>query len=87
MLSSKIVVRNNKGLHLRPACVFCEAALKYQSNITFKIGDTTANGKSILSVLAAGVKNGDEIELVCQGEDEGEALSYLRKLIKQGLGE
>lgn len=43
--------------------------------------------KSVLSVLGACIKSGDEIELVCEGEDEQEALAALVHAIENGLGE
>ncbi len=46
-----------------------------------------ANAKSVLSVLGACIKSGDEIELICNGEDESEALEHLIQYIKDGLGE
>jgi phosphocarrier protein len=45
------------------------------------------NAKSVLGVLSACVKRGDEIELVCEGPDEAEALALLTKMIQGGLGE
>ena len=47
----------------------------FKSRIQFRIGNTVANAKSVLSVLGACVKSGDEIEFICEGEDEKEALS------------
>lgn len=76
MISQKIVITNPTGLHLRPAGYLCNQAIKFKSLITFTFGDTTANAKSVLSVLGACVKCGDEIELVCEGEDEEEALRH-----------
>lgn len=87
MISQKVIVRNPSGLHLRPAGVLCKEAMKFQSLITFTFQDTTANAKSVLSVLGACVKCGDEIEIVCEGSDEREALETLVSLIEQGLGE
>ena len=55
--------------------------------VTFRYKDGTANAKSVLSVLGACVKCGDEIELVCEGEDEEEAIENLTSYIKAGLGE
>ena len=43
--------------------------------------------KSVLSVLGACVKSGDEIEIICDGSDENEALSTMVKVIEDGLGE
>ena len=33
------------------------------------------------------MKSGDEIELVCEGEDEQEALAAMVQIIEDGLGE
>ena len=55
--------------------------------IKFEYGNTTANAKSVLSVLGACVKCGDEIELICEGVDEKEALDAITELINGGLGE
>ena len=61
--------------------------MKYQSAITFEYDGGTANAKSVLSVLGACVKSGDEITLVCEGEDEQAAIDALVALIEGGLGE
>ena len=47
----------------------------------------TANAKSVLSVLGACIKSGDEIEIVCEGPDEEAALSEMVQLVEDGLGE
>lgn len=87
MVSEKVTVKNLTGLHLRPAGILCKLAQNYKSVITFTFGDGTANAKSVLSILGACVKCGDEIELVCEGEDEKEALEELVSEIRNGLGE
>ena len=87
MRSCKVQVKNPTGLHLRPAGNLCKAALKYKSMVTFNFNGGTANAKSVLSVLGACVKCGDEIELVCEGEDEEKALETLTSFIESGLGE
>jgi len=87
MVSQKVVIKNPTGLHLRPAGILCKEAMQYKSLITFSFNDTTANAKSVLSVLGACVKCGDEIELSCDGEDEAEALKALVAAVESGLGE
>lgn len=87
MINKKVTVKNPTGLHLRPAGILCKEAMKYQSLITFSFDGGTANAKSVLSVLGACVKCGDEIELVCEGADENEALEALVNAIENGLGE
>ena len=38
-------------------------------------------------MLGACIKRGDEIELICEGEDEQEALQAMVNIIEDGLGE
>ena len=87
MVSQKVAIKNPTGLHLRPAGELCKQAMQYKSLITFKYGDNTANAKSVLSVLGACIKSGDEITLICDGEDEQGALRELVAYVESGLGE
>lgn len=87
MVKKKVIIKNTTGLHLRPTGIFCEEAVKFKSRITFQHKDTTANAKSVLSVLGACIKKGDEIELICEGEDEQEAMAAMLGIIEDGLGE
>ena len=87
MVNAVTVIKNPSGLHLRPAGVLCKEALRFKSKISFKIRNATANAKSVLSVLGACVKSGDEIELICDGPDEKEALEAILRLVEEGLGE
>jgi phosphocarrier protein len=87
MVRQKVVIKNPTGLHLRPAGILCKEAMQFKSLITFSFKESTANAKSVLSVLGACVKCGDEVEFVCEGEDEEEALAALVNAIESGLGE
>lgn len=87
MLSQAIKIMNPTGLHLRPAGNLCKEAMRFKSKITFEYRGNTANAKSVLSVLGACIKSGDEITLICEGEDEREALQSLIAYIESGLGE
>ena len=87
MVSEKVVVKNPTGLHLRPAGVLCKEAMNYASSITFRFENITANAKSVLSVLGACIKTGDELEFICGGPDEEEALKAIVDIVKSGLGE
>ena len=84
MITQKVVVTEPLGLHLRPAGVFCEESLKFESKIQIRKGTSLLNAKSVLGVLAAGVKCGDEIELVCDGSDEQEAIERLTEILRGG---
>ena len=87
MISKKIVIKNPTGLHLRPAGVLCNEAVKYKSKVYFKYGDNEANAKSVLSVLGACIRSGTELELTFEGYDEKEAMEGIIRVIENGLGE
>lgn len=87
MVSKVVTINNSTGLHLRPAGNLCKEAVKYKSRIVFNYRNSTTNAKSVLSVLAACVKQGEEIELICEGDDEEEALANMVKTIESGLGD
>lgn len=87
MVSAKVTIKNPTGLHLRPAGILCKEAMQFKCSVNFKFRNNTSNAKSVLSVLGACVKNGDEIEFVCNGEDEEEALAAMIKAVEDGLGE
>ena len=87
MVSRIITIKNASGLHLRPTGMLCNEAIKYQSSVKFISRNTPTNAKSVLSVLGACIKCGDEIEFVCEGPDEEEALADMIRLVESGLGE
>lgn len=87
MVSQKVTINNLTGLHLRPAGVLCTLALEYECSIKFKYAKGIANAKSVLSVLGACVKCGDEIEFMCEGKDEEEALKGIIDAVHAGLGD
>ena len=87
MESQKVKITNPTGLHLRPAGNLCKEAMKFKCKVTFEYGGNVANAKSVLSVLGACIKSGDEITLVCEGEDEQQALETLVDFVNGGLGE
>ena len=87
MVSQKTTIKNLTGLHITPAGLLCETATQFKSKISFRYKDATGNAKSMLSILGAGIKRGDQIELICEGDDEAEALTAMLKVIEDGLGE
>lgn len=87
MLSKKLTVINPSGLHLRPAGVLSQTAMKFKSDVTIQSGNKTIAAKSVLNIMAAGIKCGTEVELICSGPDEEEALKVVSEAIERGLGE
>ncbi len=87
MLSKTLTVVNPSGLHLRPAGVLSQTAMKFKCDIIIECGEKRVVAKSVLNVMAAGIKCGTEINLICDGEDEEAAMKTLTEAIESGLGE
>lgn len=91
MVKEVVTIKNPTGLHLTPAGLFCKTAMRYRSRIIVEKqgvnGSVTTNAKSVLSVLGACIKYGDEICIQCEGEDEEQALEAMVQLVKAGLVE
>lgn len=87
MVSKQLTLINAQGFHMRPASVFATAMSKYKCSVTIKVNENLINGKSLLNIIAACIKCGSDVEVVCEGVDENEALAEAVTLIESGLGE
>lgn len=87
MVSKKITVTNPQGFHMRPAMTFANAMAKYPCDVSIKSNGSATDGKSIMNIIAACIKCGTEIEVVCDGQQENEALDAAIEMIENGFGE
>ncbi len=87
MVSKTVIFKNLTGLHLRPAGILCTEASAFSCHIEFEHNGKTWNAKSILQVLSAGVRYGDEVSFVCDGEDEEKALERIVRVVEEMLNE
>jgi len=81
MVEKVFVVKNETGLHARPASMFVQKAAKFKSQIKLQKEGKEANAKSIISVLSLGASKGSKITISCTGEDEKDALAALVDLL------
>lgn len=87
MTSKTLTITNAQGFHMRPAGTFAAAMAKFNSNVTIKFNGSDVNGKSLMNIIAAGIKCGSTIEIVCEGDDENAALDSAVALVESGFGE
>ncbi len=87
MISREVTIKNNVGLHARPATFFIQKANSYKSSIWVEKDDRRVNAKSLLGVLSLGIVKGMTINMIADGVDENEALAGLAELIDTGFTE
>lgn len=87
METKKVILKNESGLHARPASELAKIASKYQCTINLIVNGKIINAKSILNIMSAGIKTSSEIDIQCDGEDEKKALLEIEKAFKNNFGE
>jgi phosphocarrier protein HPr len=84
MFQEETLITNPTGLHARPAAQLTKFCKDFPENITIIAGTNYVNPKSIISILAAGMKRGSSVTIQVEGENErdvGEQLiAFLRNL-------
>jgi phosphocarrier protein len=86
MITEEIELRNDSGLHARPASDFVIKAASFISNIQIRnksLATDWVDAKSILSVLSLGAEKEHTIEIQADGSDEADAISQLRDFIEK----
>ena len=87
MVSRSVVIKNDIGLHARPATFFVQKALSYSSSIWVEKEDCRVNAKSLLGVLSLGISKDTSITLIADGADESDAVAGLACLVESGFAE
>ena len=86
MLSKKIFVENEHGIHARVALRVVEACRKSGSDITVCKGCEKADGCSIMQLLMLGAAQGSEVDVVVDGGNEQQSMRDLTDIFSGGAG-
>ena len=81
MFVKEVSVKNQVGLHARPATFFIQKANEFKSSVWVEKDERRVNAKSLLGVLSMGVTQGTKIQLIADGPGEGEAVKELAALL------
>jgi len=73
------------GVHARPAGVFVKEAANYPCTITIGKNGKDVDAKRILGVMSLGVKQGEDVVVKCDGDQEEEAAQKLEAFLKENL--
>ncbi len=87
MCMKDIEVKNQVGLHARPATFFIQKANEYKSSIWVEKEERRVNAKSLLGILSLGIVGGVKIRIIADGADEQLAVDGLVKLVESGFAE
>ena len=85
MIIKKAQIKNVIGMPLENVDKLIKMAVGYESNIEFQYKGELYNAKSVLSILGAGLKYGDNIEFRFSGSDETIASDNIIRLVEKDL--
>ncbi len=84
-ISREIEIRNEQGLHARPAELFVRLARKFESKIELIKEDRRVDATSIIDLLTLGATQGTKLVLVAEGGDAQEAVEALADLVENNF--
>jgi phosphocarrier protein len=87
VIREEVVITNAWGLHARAAARFVQVASAFRSRVLIAKDGRTADGKSILGLLALLGRQGARLTISVDGSDEKEALRTLVELVAARFGE
>lgn len=87
MFVKDVVVKNQVGLHARPATFFIQKANEFKSSVWVEKEERRVNAKSLLGVLSLGIVGGTNIRIIADGVDEQAAVDSLVKLVESAFAE
>ena len=83
----EIEIKNELGLHARPATLLVQLALQFDSDIILKKDGEEVNAKSMMGILMLAAGFGTRLELIVTGEDAEEAAEAIEKLVEANFDE
>lgn len=83
----KVQVKNDLGLHTRPATVIVKLLADCKSQVYFTHKKDTVNAKSILSLLMLAARKNAQITITMEGPDADEMIEELVHAFETGFGE
>ncbi len=79
------VIKDEIGIHARPAGLLVKEAKKYVSKVTIESNGKSAEATKLMAVMGLGVKNGNEVVVTVEGDDEDTASTALEEFFKTNL--
>lgn len=79
------VITDEIGIHARPAGLLVKEAKAFSSKITLEANGKSADATKLMAVMSLGVKNGAEVVVKAEGDDEDAAIEQLEKFMKENL--
>ena len=85
MKSFTYVIKDELGIHARPAGLLVKEVKQFTSAITLECGEKKAAAKGLMGVMGMAVKQGNEVTITAEGDDEDAAIAALEAFFSANL--
>lgn len=85
MVSFTYVIKDKLGVHARPGLLLVQEAGKLTSNITINKGAKSGDAKRMFCVMNLAVKQGDQITVQVEGENEAADAEVMKNFLEHNL--
>lgn len=85
MKTFQYVVKDELGIHARPAGLLVKEAKNFNSRIMLKKDDKEVEATRLMAVMGLGVKKGQKVTVTVEGEDEDAAYEAMKKFFEEQL--
>ncbi|MCL2821249.1 MAG: HPr family phosphocarrier protein [Oscillospiraceae bacterium] len=85
MTEVKYIIKDELGIHARPAGLLVKKCTDFKSDIKIGRPDKMVDAKRVIGVMALGMKCGDELTLTFDGADEKDAAVAVEAFLSENL--
>jgi phosphocarrier protein len=85
MQSFTYVIRDEIGMHARPAGLLAKQAKGFASSCKIHAGEKSADLTRLFQVMGLGIRQGTQVVVTAEGPDESEAIESLKKVLEKNL--
>ena len=85
MKKFEYVVKDEVGIHARPAGLLVKEAKKYESKITISKDGKSAEATKLMAVMGLGVKCGQSVKVSVEGGNEDAAFEGIKAFFEANL--
>ncbi|WP_116047934.1 dihydroxyacetone kinase phosphoryl donor subunit DhaM [Amycolatopsis palatopharyngis] len=79
----EVTLRNEVGLHARPAALLARSVAGLDAEVRVRLGEEEADAASVLALMSLGARQGDQIEIRVRGEQADEAVERINALVER----
>lgn len=83
MKQFKYIIKDENGIHARPAGLLVKEALNFESELIMESNGKLASLKRMFALMGLGVKQGNTVTITVEGLDEDDAVEKISAFMQK----